>query len=769
MSLRNQSIRTKLMLSILPAIAVLTIITVLILTSYFRWSTRNAIERQQYSLATLMANKLDDQFELYRKTTISFAKSLTHAPLDNPVALERILDAESELKEIFDNNIVIFSPDGRMLAETAQRPSRTGQDFSYRDYITKTRKNWQPAISSPFKSQLRNTPPVVMFTAPVVNQAGIPIAIAGCSINLLRPNLLGRLADTKIGENGYFYLLDQDRTVIMHPDRQRLLKISAAPGVNPLLDRAIAGFEGAGETVNARGTAMLVAYKRLASTNWILAAQIPASEAYASVRQAEGVGWGIALFALFLLGLLITLSTARLLAPLQNLSAQITRISSADQAGLLTIATHDEIGQLGTSFNSLLMQLQARERDLQNSRELYQFISDFSRDWIFWSTPQGQMLYISPAAEQITGYRVDELMADPSLLSSMVHPDDRSIWEEHLCQLEHSENGSLFEFRIINKRGQIRWLRHHCTPIHDADGRLIGIRGSNDDITERQATLLTLQESEERFRLIANAAHDAIVMLDQQHTIRHWNPSAERLFGMPSDSALNMPVASFIPGLQEAIGHHGDAPHEGLRLELLGQTAKGTALMLEISLSRARIAGEIATILLVRDITERKLIEQRLQFASLHDSLTGLYNRTAYDYHREQLDAEGPFPVSVIVADLDGLKEANDRWGHDAGDRLICAAAELLTTPFRTQDIVARIGGDEFVMLLPGMGEAVVEMKLERLHQRIEQYNAMAEDLPVSLSLGVAIATEPNQLTDAIGRADQQMYANKAAKKNNLP
>lgn len=768
MTQRYRTLKTKLLLSVLPAVTVLAVITVLVLTTYFRWSTQAAVEKQQFTLATLMASKLDDQFDSYRKVIVSLAKAVPVGSLNNTAALEHFLDSRPALREIFDNNVGIFDTHGILLAETARRPSRTGHDFSYRDYIIKTSANWQPAVSAPFRSLLPHAPPVVMFTAPVFDTTGKPVAIVGGSIDLQRPNLLGKLATAKIGETGYFYLTDQQRTMIMHPDRERILKITAPPGVNKLYDRAVAGFEGAGETVNTQGIRMLIAYKRLASTGWILAAQIPSREAYAPVVQAEQVGWGIALFALLFLGILITVSASRLLAPLQHLSARITQIKTAEKSALLPVTTNDEIGRLSSSFNSLLIQLSARERDLQNSRELYQFISDFSGDWIFWRVPSGEMLYISPAAEKITGYSVDELLSDPLLTTSMVHPDDRAIWNEHLCQADTATSTDSIEFRIITKQGTIRWLRHSCMPILDAKGTLVGIRGSNDDITERKEALLTLQESEQRFRLIAKAAHDAIIMTDQQQRITLWNPSAERLFDMASETACSLPLTSFIPGLFDAIDQAGGITSEGLRLELLGRTAKGAAMMLELSLSSAQIAGEDCVLLLTRDITERKRTEQHLKYISLHDPLTGLHNRAAFDYHRERLDTEGPFPVAVVMADLDGLKEVNDRLGHEAGDRMIAAAAELLAAPFRTQDIVARIGGDEFALLLPGMDESVANAKLERLRQRIALHAELPDVPPVSLSLGMALATGPGQLSDAFIRADHQMYADKFAKKEQL-
>jgi two-component system NtrC family sensor kinase len=240
------SLKSKLLIAVLPFLAILTVLTVWLVSAYVRDSVRADLQQQQTTLVTLMARKLDDQFAGYQKTIASFAKQLPVAALNDTTALERFIDSRPALREMFDNNVVIFSADGVLLAEAAQRPSRTGTDFSYRDYIKRTRQQWRPIISQPFQSTLPHKPLVVMFTVPVFDHAGRPRAIVGGSINLLRPNLLGALATTPLGKHGYFYLSDRSRTMIMHPDPARLLKPVAPAGADLLYDKAVQGFEGGG-------------------------------------------------------------------------------------------------------------------------------------------------------------------------------------------------------------------------------------------------------------------------------------------------------------------------------------------------------------------------------------------------------------------------------------------------------------------------------------------------------------------------------------------
>jgi PAS domain S-box-containing protein len=160
-------------------------------------------------------------------------------------------------------------------------------------------------------------------------------------------------------------------------------------------------------------------------------------------------------------------------------------------------------------------QLEAANRELRASEEKYRTVADFTYDWEYWLGPDGRYRYVSPACERITGYRPEEFQNEPTLLESITHPDDRAQVAEHLRESESVHTPGSMDFRIVARSGEVRWIGHWCQPVYTSDGRWLGRRASNRDITaQRQAEALQ-QEMEvlqqiDRLRadLIGNVSHE---------------------------------------------------------------------------------------------------------------------------------------------------------------------------------------------------------------------------------------------------------------------
>lgn len=164
-----------------------------------------------------------------------------------------------------------------------------------------------------------------------------------------------------------------------------------------------------------------------------------------------------------------------------------------------------------------------------------------------------------------------------------------------------------------------------------------------------------------------------------------------------------------------------------------------------------------------QDITDRKKYEESLHYLSTHDSLTGLYNRVYFDAEMKRLVSSREYPVSIIVADVDGLKMVNDTKGHDAGDQLIQATAAALLSIFRAADVVSRIGGDEFAVLLPHTEQATAQDAVDRILASFESAEPMNDG--GGLSLGIATANSGDELVAALKLADERMYQHKQSRR----
>jgi diguanylate cyclase (GGDEF)-like protein len=163
------------------------------------------------------------------------------------------------------------------------------------------------------------------------------------------------------------------------------------------------------------------------------------------------------------------------------------------------------------------------------------------------------------------------------------------------------------------------------------------------------------------------------------------------------------------------------------------------------------------------DITARKKAEAYLEFLGRHDALTKLYNRSFYVEEINRLERKGPRPVTIMVADLNGLKATNDQLGHAAGDALLRRAGEVLNELFERPCTAARIGGDEFAVLLPGMDQREGTAMMENLERLVELNNQFYPGKPLSLSMGAATSQRGERLEDVVKRADLLMFDAKRA------
>lgn len=274
----------------------------------------------------------------------------------------------------------------------------------------------------------------------------------------------------------------------------------------------------------------------------------------------------------------------------------------------------------------------------------------------------------------------------------------------------------------------------------------------------------SLTASEQYLRSIIECSLDMIITTDNERRIVEFNGAAQGTFGYTREEVLGQPIHMLYADLEEARAVHQVVVEEGKFVgEIRNRRKNGEVFisLLSAAVLRDSSGHKLGIVGISRDITERKRMEEKLRYFSMHDSLTGLYNRAYFEEEMARLEGGRRFPLSILMADVDHLKATNDRFGHAAGDELLRQAAEIFRMTFRTEDVVARMGGDEFAVLLPDTDTEVARLILERLRMNLARHNAAHPGASLSLSFGLATADPGAALTQVLKQADEGMYQDK--------
>ena len=287
---------------------------------------------------------------------------------------------------------------------------------------------------------------------------------------------------------------------------------------------------------------------------------------------------------------------------------------------------------------------------------------------------------------------------------------------------------------------------------------------------ERQKAVEALRESEEKYRILLDESSDPIFMFYADGTYRYVNRAFADGVGRRLDEIIGNKIWDVFPkdeadkrfAVVKWVFENG----EMRVIEVRVPRTEGDRYYITTAKPILNEKNKVSSVICIsKEITERKRMEDELRYISTHDSLTDLYNRHFFQTEMERIQGGRLFPVSIVMADLDNLKGINDRHGHKTGDAIIIQAAELMKKNFRSEDIIARIGGDEFGVILTETGEIEVSNIIARFYNEIEKQ----QDALFNLSLGWATAQESSSLVDIMHQADVRMYQEKAARKKISP
>lgn len=383
--------------------------------------------------------------------------------------------------------------------------------------------------------------------------------------------------------------------------------------------------------------------------------------------------------------------------------------------------------------------------------------------------------YISPSHKQVLGYEPQDLVKRWSF--DFIHPDDRGKVVQFIRDIAANGRHDTVEFRFHHADGHYLWLESVGSMILDERGEKVGIVFASRDITERMRSSQALRDSEARYREILDSIDDGYYEVDLSGHFTFFNDVLPHFLGYPREELMGgyFKTAMDDENVKKVFGVFHQVFLTGVPSRLVEFECKrkdGSRASVESSVFLIRdVEGNpVGFRGVVRDITERKQFQDRLQTMAVTDQLTGLFNRRGFITHAEQqlkiADRTGK-KVLLAFIDLDGMKHINDVWGHEEGDRALIATATILRETFRDSDIVARIGGDEFAVLAPDVADTIQDVFASRLQQQTNVHNienGRAYTLTMSVGSTFYDPNDPCSLDELMSRADRLMYEDKRRK-----
>ena len=333
------------------------------------------------------------------------------------------------------------------------------------------------------------------------------------------------------------------------------------------------------------------------------------------------------------------------------------------------------------------------------------------------------------------------------------------------------------ETRVLAAGG--KYLQVSVDPIFDDNGKLTGIVHIIEDVTDREIAVEKQKQYLSLLDATLESTADAIFVVELDGHLKLYNRKFAEMWQIPQ-KVLDADINSKGPG-SSGLVYVAELAAEPEAFVATIQNiisnpecvSRGTFAfkdghIFEFNTEPQRISGEVVgRVWSFRDITERKLDENRICYLSFHDVLTGLYNRRYFEDELVRMDTARQLPISIISGDVNGLKLTNDVFGHERGDELIRTAAKSIQDCCRAEDVVVRYGGDEFVGFLPKCDEATALEIVDRIQAQCRDKTIAG--IPLSLALGVATKNEPTEdINSVVNLAETRMYKNKSSEANRI-
>ncbi|MGM0656423.1 MAG: diguanylate cyclase domain-containing protein, partial [Thermodesulfobacteriota bacterium] len=382
-------------------------------------------------------------------------------------------------------------------------------------------------------------------------------------------------------------------------------------------------------------------------------------------------------------------------------------------------------------------------------------------------TQDAEITYANPAALSIIGESEENLLATDFI--KLFNKADQDTIRQAISEVPMGMQEPLFDeiLTLNNKLVSLKIISFY------KEAQQYTLVVMLMDVTlQKQAEADLLKEKEQYRRerdfldKIFDTSADAIVIVDEHGRFTRWNNNATRMFGYSFDE-LRGKKAFDLYSDRKAMEEMLDLLRrkgyvQNYEIHFIHKDGSSIPCAVSISLLYDEKKQKISSLSIIRDLSEWKKTEEKLIYLSFHDSLTGVYNRAYFEEEMKRLAKGRHLPLGIIICDINKLKPINDTLGHQKGDEVIQESADILKRSFRASDIIARIGGDEFAVLVPEADEKVIENCMQRIRAEIAAYRVEKLEAGLSIAIGYAISNEHSVDTNALfKKADDNMYQDK--------
>lgn len=745
---------------------------------YIVWSATEqaAIEkRHAYERARVQAGLIVERFEDRIDDTDRMLGAVAQAAeplLDRPASLASLLRQYRAQVPAATGELAVWSVAGANLASLDPRTPAKAVNIADLASFRQALERLDLAMEGPLVSRTSGMY-VLQFARPVLADDGRVIAVVTMTLRLEELVSLIDL-DGRISDQNLITILDRDGTVVARSVDAATWIGKRAPSDAEALRRGFARQSGATERAGLDGRLRLSGFAVVNKLSWMIVVGEPVERAIAPVseRLFKGLAIGIAIFAI---ALLIAGRTASwTLVPLMRLALDADRFGAGDLAHRSSVTTGGEIAALAQNFNRMAEALQERDRAIAASQAQLRDITN--------NIPE-QITYIDRDERYrfVNAYRGPLPMLSPETMLGRTVLDVRGtkLYGEIAGHLHGALGGAACRF---DGTMTVDGIEHHyrCAYIPDRgpDGLVKGVYAFTQDVTEQRIAERSRIESERRLATITDNLPAMICYVDADRRFRFINRSCERWFKRPLAELIGQ---SFDAVLMPSTAAHYDRyfvrvlAGEHCRFETQVRTPGGRSIWLDcnfvpdIDAKDRSVRGLYG---MMHDVTDARESQDRLRHLAERDTLTGLANRRQFnDVLAAALasDATVNDPLALMFLDIDHFKQVNDRHGHAIGDQLLREFAQRLSETVRPTDAVARLSGDEFVVLLRGLySDEEPQFVARRIIAAVEKPFAIdGRVLQVGTSIGIAVRARVDESpSDLMRRADEALYAAKREGRN---